>query len=229
VTPARVRRRERLEVSGLVQGVGFRPFAYRLATELGLAGFVTNDHLGAHLERLLQLEPEVIAHDLHPEYASTRFAAEVAGVELIAVQHHHAHIASCLVDNEEQEAVIGVAFDGTGYGGDGTLWGGELLIADLVGFERLGHLAALPLPGGEAAIREPWRMAAVYLEAAGIGAEGFELFSTRSLPREQVLEISRRPTLSPRTTSAGRLLDALGALVLNRATATYEGQLPVEL
>ena len=112
------------------------------------------------------MTPQVVAHDLHPEYLSTKYALECEDVELVAVQHHHAHIASCLADNGEDGPVIGVAFDGTGYGTDGTIWGGEFLIADLAGFSRAGFLAPVPLPGGAAAIRQPWRMAAAYLSAA---------------------------------------------------------------
>jgi hypothetical protein len=119
-----------------------------------------------HFRRLFDVTPELVAHDLHPEYLSTRYAVELEGVELLGVQHHHAHVASSLADIGEAGPVIGVAFDGTGWGGDGTIWGGELLAADLRGFERLGHLQTVPLPGGAAAIREPWRMAAVYLQAA---------------------------------------------------------------
>src|SRR6202042_1046004 len=110
--------------------------------------------------------------DLHPDYLSTAHAARLAarsGAELAGVQHHHAHIASCLADNALDGPVIGVAFDGTGYGPDGTIWGGEFLIADLAGFQRGGHLAPVPMPGGAAAIRQPWRMAAAYLEAARPG------------------------------------------------------------
>ncbi|HEV3363204.1 MAG TPA: carbamoyltransferase HypF, partial [Acidimicrobiia bacterium] len=116
-----------------------------------------------HFGRLFDIRPEVVAHDLHPEYLSTKYALELeesAGhVSLTGVQHHHAHIASCLADNGETGPVIGVAFGGLGWGTDGTVWGGEILVADLAGFERVGHLATVPMPGGAAAIREPWRMA----------------------------------------------------------------------
>ena len=120
----------------------------------------------AHYRRLFGIEPEVVAYDLHPEYLSTKYALDLDGVDLAGVQHHHAHIASCLADNGEEGPVIGVAFDGTGYGTDGTIWGGEFLIADLATFRRAGHLAPVPMPGGAAAVRQPWRMAAAYLDAA---------------------------------------------------------------
>ena len=122
-----------------------------------------------HFRRLFDITPELVAHDLHPDYLSTKYAAGLSGVDLAGVQHHHAHIASCLADNGADGPVIGVAFDGTGYGTDGTIWGGEFLVADLAGFERAGHLAAVPMPGGAAAIRQPWRMAAAYLDAAAAG------------------------------------------------------------
>ncbi len=115
-----------------------------------------------HFRRLFDIDPQVVAHDLHPEYLSTKYALELDDVDLQPVQHHHAHIASCLADNGEEGPVIGVAFDGTGYGTDGTIWGGEFLAAGLATFERGGHLAPVPMPGGAAAIRQPWRMAAAY-------------------------------------------------------------------
>ena len=122
-----------------------------------------------HFKRLFDITPQLVAHDMHPDYLSTAYAAGLSGVELTAVQHHHAHIASCLADNGADGPVIGIAFDGTGYGADGTLWGGEFLVADLAGFERVGHLRPVPMPGGAAAIRQPWRMAAAYLDAAALG------------------------------------------------------------
>ena len=125
-----------------------------------------------HFCRLFDVRPEVVAHDLHPEYLSTKYAMDLGdrGIDLVGVQHHHAHIASCLVDNGETGPVIGVAFDGLGLGTDGTLWGGEILLATLSGFERLGHLAPVAMPGGAAAIKEPWRMAAAYLDLAYDGS-----------------------------------------------------------
>ncbi|MGH3438849.1 MAG: carbamoyltransferase HypF, partial [Sciscionella sp.] len=123
----------------------------------------------AHFQRLFEIEPSVLAHDLHPDYLSTKYALERSldnDVDLVGVQHHHAHIASCLADNAEEGPVIGVAFDGTGFGTDGTVWGGEFLLAELSGFRRLAHLVPVPLPGGATAIRQPWRMAVSYLDAA---------------------------------------------------------------
>src|SRR5579875_2500952 len=133
-----------------------------------------------HFRRLFDIDPEVVAYDLHPEYLSTKFALELtdgalageAGLAAVGVQHHHAHIASCLADNGEAGPVIGVAFDGTGFGADGTIWGGEFLVAGLAGFTRGGHLATVPMPGGVAAVRQPWRMTAAYLDAAGLDGAG---------------------------------------------------------
>jgi hydrogenase maturation protein HypF len=152
-------------------------------------------------------------------------------VELVGVQHHHAHIASCLADNGADGPVIGVAFDGTGYGTDGTIWGGEILIAGLAGFERAAHLAPVPMPGGAAAIRQPWRMAAAYLDAAFAGSAPDDLDVTRR-NRElwpHVLTMARRGVNSPVTSSAGRLFDAVAAILGVRDAINYEGQAAVEL
>jgi hydrogenase maturation protein HypF len=183
-----------------------------------------------HLGRLFDVTPEVVAHDQHPDYLSTRHAEELA-LERVAVQHHHAHIASCLADNHHDGRVIGVAFDGTGYGADGTLWGGELLVADLAGFERVGHLAPVALPGGEAAIREPWRAAVAYLEAAFPGGvpEGLDVRRRHAERWEEVVAVSRAPRHAPVSSSAGRLFDAVAAVLGIRDTVTYEGQAAIEL
>jgi hydrogenase maturation protein HypF len=204
-----------------------------------------------HFRRLFDIQPRLVAHDLHPDYLSTKYAAGLAGVELTGVQHHHAHIASCLADNGQDGPVIGVAFDGTGYGTDGTIWGGEFLIADLAGFERAGCLDPVPLPGGAAAIRQPWRMAAVYLAAAYPGGlpagrpGGLPAGLSGGLPaglsgglavRERnaatwgaVIAMAERGINSPLTSSAGRLFDAAAALAGVRDVIRYEGQAAIEL
>jgi hydrogenase maturation protein HypF len=184
-----------------------------------------------HFRRLFAVEPEVVAHDLHPEYLSTKYALELDGVELEGVQHHHAHVAACLADNGEPGPVIGVAYDGLGYGTDGTIWGGELLTADLEGFRRAGHLEVVAMPGGTAAIREPWRMAAAWLDAAFAGqVPGGLAVAGRNRDRwEQVVGLARSGTASPATSSAGRLFDAVAAILGVRDSVNYEGQAAVEL
>ena len=188
----------------------------------------------AHFRRLFDVTPQVVAHDLHPEYLSTKYALEceeLEDVELVAVQHHHAHIASCLADNGEEGPVIGVAFDGTGYGADGTIWGGEFLIADLAGFSRAGFLAPVPLPGSAAAIRQPWRMAAAYLSAAYPDGppDGLDVIRRNADRWDDVLAVARSGVNSPLTSSAGRLFDAAAAVLGVRDTINYEGQAAVEL
>jgi len=184
-----------------------------------------------HFQRLFDVAPELVAHDLHPEYLSTKYALDQPDVDLIGVQHHHAHIASCLADNDADGPVIGVAFDGTGFGPDGTIWGGEFLLADLAAAERGGSLAGLPMPGGAAAIRQPWRMAAVYLDAAFPGAlpDGLAVAARNAASWADVLALARRGVNSPLTSSAGRLFDAVAALLGVRDTINYEGQAAVEL
>ena len=185
----------------------------------------------AHFRRLFDIAPEVVAHDLHPQYLSTSYARELEGVELVAVQHHHAHVASCLADNVEAGPVIGVALDGLGYGTDGTIWGGEFLLADLAGFRRLGHLEPVPMPGGATAIRQPWRMAAAYLDAAypeGL-PDGLDVTRRHAEQWVAVTAMTRGGLNSPLTSSAGRLFDAVSAIVGVRDSVNYEGQAAVEL
>jgi hydrogenase maturation protein HypF len=184
-----------------------------------------------HLRTLFDVRPEVVAHDLHPEYLSTKYAVELAGVDLVGVQHHHAHVASCLADNGEAGPVIGVAFDGLGYGTDGTLWGGEFLLADLAGFQRLAHLEPVPMPGGTAAIRQPWRMAAAYLDHAYAGQPPRRLavLHRNDSRWDDVVALARRRVNAPLTSSAGRLFDAVAALVGLRDAVNYEGQAAIEL
>ncbi|ETK34077.1 carbamoyltransferase HypF [Microbispora sp. ATCC PTA-5024] len=184
-----------------------------------------------HFARLFDVVPEVVAHDLHPEYLSTKYALDRVDADLVGVQHHHAHVASCLADNGVAGPVIGVAFDGLGYGTDGTLWGGEFLVAGLAGFERAGHLATVPMPGGAAAIREPWRMAAAYLDLAFEGDVPASLGVVRrnAARWDAVVALARRGVNAPRTSSAGRLFDAVAAILGVRDAITYEGQAAVEL
>jgi len=187
-----------------------------------------------HFRRLFGIEAQVVAYDLHPDYLSTRYALDLPDVELEGVQHHHAHIASCLADNGADGPVIGVAFDGTGYGPDGTIWGGEFLVADMAGFRRAGHLATVPMPGGAAAVRQPWRMAAAYLDAAfpggGPGGPGALDVIRRNEGRwGDVLTLARKGINAPVTSSAGRLFDAVSALLGVRDTINYEGQAAIEM
>lgn len=187
----------------------------------------------AHFRRLLDLAPQVVAHDLHPGYRSTRYARSLEGVERIAIQHHHAHVASCLADNGVDRRVIGVAWDGTGHGADGHVWGGEFLVADLAGFERAGHFELVPLPGGDAAIREPWRMAAVFLRAAyGEAMTGLDLAFLRRLDRAAWRVLARAADQglnAPLTSSAGRLFDAVASLLGLRDRIGFEAQAAMEL
>jgi hydrogenase maturation protein HypF len=191
----------------------------------------------AHFQRLFAVEPEVVAHDLHPEYLSTKHAMELDGVRLVGVQHHHAHLAACLAEHQETGPAVGAIFDGTGYGSDGTVWGGELLVGDLSSFERMGMLFPVRLPGGAAAVRQPWRMACAWL-AEALGNEALEgapamprVLSGRVTPVawRQVCELARTGVASPLTTSMGRLFDAVAALCGIRAEVNYEGQAAVEL
>ena len=179
-----------------------------------------------HFERLFAVVPEVVVHDEHPDYLSTRYALAREGVEAVAVQHHHAHLAACLAEHGETGPAVGAIYDGTGYGSDGTVWGGELLVGDLVDFERAGHLWPVRLPGGDRAVRQPWRMACAWLLEAGW--EG-PLPGPDPRRSEQVAELVRSGLSSPVTTSMGRLFDAVAALCGLRDEVTYEGQAAVEL
>ncbi|MEX0659289.1 MAG: carbamoyltransferase HypF [Egibacteraceae bacterium] len=183
----------------------------------------------AHFGRLFDIVPQLVAHDLHPEYLSTKYAAELEAVELLGVQHHHAHIASCLADNGHAGRVIGVAFDGLGFGTDGTLWGGEFLVCDLTGFDRAAHLAPVPMPGGARAIAEPWRMAAAHLDAAGLADEAHDVARRNEARWDTILAVGRSGVSAPATSSAGRLFDAVAALVGIRDHVRYEGQAAIEL
>ena len=182
-----------------------------------------------HFERLFAVEPEVVAHDLHPEYLSTKYALERDDVELIGVQHHHAHLAACLAEHGELGTAVGAIFDGSGYGTDGTVWGGELLVGDIADYERAGHLRAVRLPGGERAIREPWRVACAWLAAAGAAAPRALQEHVPEARWAQVARLVQSSVLSPLTTSMGRLFDAVSALCGLRTVVNYEGQAAIEL
>jgi hydrogenase maturation protein HypF len=186
-----------------------------------------------HFERVFALEPAVVAHDLHPDYLSTAYALEREGVDRVAVQHHHAHLAACLAEHGERGPAIGAIFDGAGHGGDGTVWGGELLVGGLDGFERAGSLWPVRLPGGDRAAREPWRMACAWLSATGPETQPPlpRQLADRVAPERwgQVAQLCATGLASPLTTSAGRLFDAVAALCGPRAAVTYEGQAAAEL
>jgi hydrogenase maturation protein HypF len=186
-----------------------------------------------HLERILELKPEIIAYDLHPDYFSTKWALEQTGARLVGVQHHHAHVAACMAENHVHGKVIGFALDGTGYGTDGRIWGGEVLLADYSGFERAAHFNYVPMPGGEAAIREPWRMAAAYL-AHLFGREFLKwpvpfIEGINGSSLKLALQMMERGLNSPLTSSCGRLFDAVAAVAGIRSQVNYEAQAAIEL
>ncbi len=188
-------------------------------------------------KRLFRIEPETIAYDLHPEYLSTKYALELgsqlSNLNLVPVQHHHAHIVSCMADNGVESPIIGVALDGTGYGSDGRIWGGEFLVADYKGFQRMGHLEYLPLPGGAAAIKKPYRTAAGYLiRLLGENALKHQLAFLKQINSVEIELIKRQiqnDLNSPLCSSMGRLFDAVSALIDVRGEIDYEGQAAVEL
>ncbi len=185
------------------------------------------------LKRILEVEPQVLAHDLHPDYFSARWALAQTGMKRIGVQHHHAHIASCMAENHLDGRVVGIALDGTGYGTDGRVWGGEVLLASYEGFERVGHLDYVAMPGGAAAINEPWRMAVSYL-ARYFGDDflAWDIPFARQLEPRRVrtlLRMLERGVNTPLTSSCGRLFDAVAALVGVRQRVNYEAQAAIEL
>ncbi len=187
----------------------------------------------AHFERLFAVAPEICAHDLHPQYLSTRYALDRGDTEALGVQHHHAHLAACLAEHGEPGRAIGAIYDGTGYGTDGTIWGGELLVGDLGGFERAGMLRPLRIPGGEAAIREPWRMACAWLAEAFADPEPAlpAALGAAIEPRDwrNCCRVLADERASPLTSSVGRIFDAVGVLCGAPPRASYEGQAAVEL
>ncbi|MEK6559894.1 MAG: carbamoyltransferase HypF, partial [Planctomycetota bacterium] len=195
-----------------------------------------------HYKRLFDIKPEIIAYDLHPEYLSTKYAlAQNDSIFKIGIQHHHAHIASCMAENGIKHKVIGVAFDGLGYGDDGNLWGGEFLIADLSGYERVGHLDYVPMPGGNKAIKEPWRMAISYLyqiygnDISSLPPLSLPQFRNEMMPKlnhtklEIFMKMLSQRINSPLTSSMGRLFDAVASILDLQHLVNYEGQAAIKL
>jgi len=186
-----------------------------------------------HLQKILEITPETVAHDLHPDYFSTKWALRQRYVKQVGVQHHHAHVASCMAENHLGGDVIGIALDGTGYGTDGNIWGGEVLIANFQTFKRAAHLEYVSMPGGDAAIREPWRMALSYLaHHFGPDLSGLPLSSLGPVGPGKirlVMQMIDRKVNSPLTSSCGRLFDAVAALAGIRQTVSYEAQAAIEL
>jgi hydrogenase maturation protein HypF len=189
-----------------------------------------------HFTNFFDILPDIAVVDLHPEYQATKFGKKWAfdyNKPLIEVQHHHAHIASCLVDNRLDEKVIGVAWDGTGYGEDGKIWGGEFLIADLEGYERKAHLQYIPLPGGDITVKEPWRMGAVYLyDIFGNGFSSLGIDFVKTLDNKKwsfIRTMIDKRVNSPLTSSIGRLFDAVSSILGIRSSINYQGQAAIEL
>jgi hydrogenase maturation protein HypF len=205
-----------------------------------LENLETMEHFEATLElyqKLFRITPEVVAYDMHPEYLSTKYARSLGdkhkGLKLVPVQHHHAHIVSCMVENGVEDKVIGISFDGTGYGSDGRIWGGEFLIADYKGFERVGHLEYVPLPGGTVAIERPYRMAVSYLlTLLGKDALTSDLAFLKEVSSQELELIKKqleKGINSPLTSSCGRLFDAVSALIGIRGKIDYEAQAAIEM
>jgi hydrogenase maturation protein HypF len=188
-----------------------------------------------HLMRTFEVEPEAVVHDLHPGYMSTEWAQRWAGergLRLIAVQHHHAHIAACMAEHALDGSIIGLSLDGTGYGTDGRIWGGEVLVCTLHAFERFAHLDYVPMPGGDAAVREPWRMAVGHLHATGWDVTSksiLDLFGATEQEVRLLVRMMERKINAPLTSSLGRLFDAAAAIILGRRKVDYEAQAAIEL
>jgi len=194
------------------------------------------EHAIEHLAKLLEVAPEVVAHDMHPGYMSTRWAREQSReLPTVEVQHHHAHMAACMCEHGLNEPVLGVVFDGTGYGIDGNVWGGEWLVGDYGGFERTGHLEYFRLPGGDKAVEEPWRTAVALLvqthgDLEQLQGAGLGVVERRSEQERHVLaRMVQTGVSSPLTSSMGRLFDGVSALLGVREHCRYEAQAAIEL
>jgi hydrogenase maturation protein HypF len=187
-----------------------------------------------HFKNLYNINPEILAYDMHPEYLSTKYALESSIPVKIPVQHHHAHIVSCMAENNIYDDVIGISFDGTGYGPDGTIWGGEFITATPKNFNRIAHFDHIPLPGGERAIKEPWRLGvALLFETFGTGYTDLEIPFIRSMHTKRELplieKMIRQKLNTPVTSAAGRLFDGIAALCGIRNIINYEAQAAIEL
>jgi len=190
-----------------------------------------------HYEKIFRIKPQLLAADMHPDYLANRYARQRAAEEnllLVEVQHHHAHIVSCMADNglKQHERVIGLAFDGTGFGTDGAIWGGEALLADWKGFQRLCHLEYMPLPGGEAAVRKPARMALSLILQAGIDPDCVPFPFHQALDPEERAAVANQVRTgfnTPKTSSAGRLFDGVAALIGLHQQISYEAQNAIAL
>ena len=184
------------------------------------------EHVAAHLQHLFQAVPELVVHDLHPAYLTTQWAMKQS-VPLLGVQHHHAHLAACLAENREDGPAIGLILDGTGYGTDGTIWGGELLIGDASGAERFASLELMPLPGGDAAVVQPWRAALGYLYRSCADLPELPFMKERRI--EPVLELLQKRVNIAESSSCGRLFDAVAAICGLRGEISYEGEAAIAL
>jgi len=185
------------------------------------------------MKQLLDISPEIVAYDLHPDYLSTRYAEELEDIKKIQVQHHHAHIVSCMAENLIHGPVIGLSFDGTGYGADGNIWGGEILVADHKTYRRAAQLSYTPMPGGAAAVKEPWRMAVSYLhDVFGDAFMDLDLPILKEIDEKRIkiiVEMIQKKVNAPDTSSLGRLFDGIAAIIGIRNRVSFEGQAAMEL
>jgi len=189
-------------------------------------------HTREHLKTILEIQPDVLAYDLHPGYLATKWAleeSERAGLPAIGIQHHHSHLASVMAEHQIQEPVIGLIMDGTGYGTDGKIWGGEVLVGDYTNIDRFAHFEYVPEPGGDKAIREPWRMGLSYLyHTFGDQAEQYISEVWKELPTDQIFQMLEKGINSPETSSCGRLFDGISAIAGGSTHISYEGQSAIE-
>jgi hydrogenase maturation protein HypF len=185
------------------------------------------------MKQLFRIAPAAVAYDLHPQYLSTKLALEMTDCQQIGVQHHHAHIASCMAENGIGNKAIGVAFDGTGYGTDGKIWGGEFLVADFAGFERRAHFRYIALAGGDRAVREPWRLGLSYLlDTFGARVDSLDLPLFRRVASKKIATVRsmiERRINTVETSAAGRLFDAVASIVGVRDEVNFEAQAAIEL